>query len=111
VRHQPITSEILWVPQVDHARIGKSSSIPLIPRIKSEFDCPDGIDAQSGAAIFGEDVCAYPTGTRMAGRSGRGENEHEAQGPHILIEQVLELANRVQICQLHAWWRALMEER
>src|SRR2546426_8568879 len=47
----------------------------------------------------------------MAGRSGGRENEHQARGPHVLVEEVLELADGVEIRQMHAWRRGRMEER
>lgn len=52
MRHQPIPHEILRVPQVDHTGVGKSSTIPLVARIKGEFDRPDDIDVQLGGSIF-----------------------------------------------------------
>src|SRR5436190_18404172 len=31
MRDKPISQAILWIPQVDHARVGKPSAIPLVP--------------------------------------------------------------------------------
>src|SRR5438046_10764444 len=47
----------------------------------------------------------------MAGRSGGGENEHQARGPHVLVEEVLELADGVEIRHMQARRRGRMEER
>ena len=52
IRDKPISQVILWIPQVDHTRVGKSSAIPLVPRIEGEFDGPNDIDTQPGTAIF-----------------------------------------------------------
>jgi len=47
----------------------------------------------------------------MAGRSGGGENKHQAWGPHVLVEEVLELTDGVEIRQMQARRRGRMEER
>ncbi len=111
VANEPITGDILPIPEMNHTVIHQPSGIPLGAGIEEQFICPEGVDVQGRATMLRQNLVLHPTGACPAGRSSGGEDKEQSRAAFVSVKHGLKLVDTLEVSERDARRRVLVGDQ